>query len=171
MTEIEVKIRIADPEKLKEKLTAIGAEPVKNRLLEENTLYDFSSQLLRSQKRALRLRIVNKKKAYLTYKGPPLKSRKFKIREEFETEVKNAKHMKKILKVLGFIPTFTYNKYRTVYRVKKLKICLDETPIGNFLELEGEQSHIVKVANSLGFSKKEFIKKDYIQLIKNEGKN
>jgi predicted adenylyl cyclase CyaB len=165
MTEIEVKIRIADPEKLKEKLAAIGAELVKNRLLEENTLYDLSSQLLRSQKRALRLRIENKK-AYLTYKGPPLKSRKFKIREEYETEIKNAKQMKKILKKLGFIPTFTYNKYRTVYRIKKLKICLDETSIGNFLELEGEQNHIVKAANSLGFSKKEFIKKDYIQLIK-----
>jgi predicted adenylyl cyclase CyaB len=98
MTEIEVKIRIADPEKLKEKLAAIGAELVKNRLLEENTLYDLSSQLLRSQKRALRLRIENKK-AYLTYKGPPLKSRKFKIREEYETEIKNAKQMKKILKI------------------------------------------------------------------------
>ncbi len=170
MTEIEVKIRIAGPEKLKEKLAAIGAEPVKNRFLEENTLYDFSSHLLHSQNRALRLRTVNKK-TYLTYKGPPLKSRRFKIREEFETEVKNQKQMKKILKKLGFIPTFSYHKHRTVYRIRKLKICLDETSIGNFLELEGEQSHIVRVANSLGFSKKEFIKKDYIQMIKNEEKS
>jgi predicted adenylyl cyclase CyaB len=170
MTEIEVKIRIDDPEKLKEKLAALGAESIKNRHWEENTLYDFPSQLLFSQQRALRLRIENKK-AYLTFKGPPQKSRKFKIREEYETEVKNAKQMKKILKKLGFIPTFTYKKYRTVYRIKKLKICLDETSIGNFVELEGEQSHIVRIASSLGFSKKEFIKLDYIQLIMYGGRS
>jgi len=166
MTEIEVKIRIDNLEKLKEKLTALGAEIIKDRHGEENTLYDFPSQLLFSQQRALRLRTENKK-AYLTFKGPPLKSRKFKIREEFETEVKNPKQMKKILKELGFIPTFSYKKYRTIYRKKKLKICVDETSIGNFAELEGEQNHIVRFASSLGFAKKEFIKLDYIQLIKN----
>ena len=169
MTEIEVKIRIGDPEKLKEKLNTIGAESIKNRSWEENTLYDFPSQVLFRQKQALRVRTAGKK-AYLTFKGSPLKSRKFKIREEYETEVKNVKQMKKILKKLGFIPTFTYKKYRTVYRTKKLKICLDETAIGNFIELEGEQNHIVRVANSLGFSKNDFIKQDYIQLIKNEEK-
>jgi len=170
MTEIEVKIRIDDPEKLKEKIAALGAVSIKNRHWEENTLYDFPSQLLFSKQRALRLRIENKK-AYLTFKGPPQKSRKFKIREEYETEVKNAKQMKKILKKLGFIPTFTYKKHRTVYRIKKLKICLDETSIGNFVELEGEQSQIVRIASSLGFSKKEFVKLDYIQLIMNKGRS
>ena len=73
--------------------------------------------------------------------------------------------MKRILKELGFIPTFSYDKYRTVFRTKKLKICLDETSVGNFAELEGEQTHIVRFANSLGFEKKEFIKQDYIQLL------
>ena len=170
MTEIEVKIRIANPEKLKEKFAALGAELTKDRHWEENTLYDFPSRSLFSQKRALRLRTENKK-AYLTFKGPPLKSRKFKIREEYETEVKNGKQMKKILKELGLIPTFQYKKYRTTYRLKKCKICLDETSIGNYLELEGEQSQIVRIANDLGFSKKEFIKLDYVQLIKNEGGN
>ncbi len=167
MTEIEVKIRIDNIEKFKEKLTSIGAELAKARHREKNTLYDFPSRLLFSQQRALRLREENKK-TYLTFKGPPQKSRKFKIRDEYETEVKNPKQMKKILKELGFIPTFCYEKHRAVYRIKKLKICLDETSIGNYVELEGEQSHIVRVANSLGFSKKEFLKLDYIQLIKNK---
>ena len=78
--------------------------------------------------------------------------------------------MKKILKELGFIPTFSYDKYRTTYRIKKLKICLDETSIGNFVELEGEQTHIVRFANALGLAKKEFIKQDYIQLLIAGGK-
>ena len=170
MTEIEVKIRIDSTEKITERLLALGAELVKKRHREENTLYDFSSQSLYNQKRALRLRTANKK-TYLTFKGTPQKSRKFKIRDEYETEVKNGKQMKKILKELGLIPTFRYEKYRTTYRIKKCKICLDETPIGNFLELEGEQSHIVRIASSLGFKKMEFIKLDYIQLLKNEGRS
>ena len=167
MTEIEVKIRVDNFEKLEQKLATLGAELVKGRHWEENTLYDFPSKSLFSQKRALRLRLENKK-AYLTYKGPPQKSRKFKIREEFETEVKKGKQTKKILKELGLIPTFQYKKHRTIYRLKKCKICLDETSVGNFVELEGEQSQIVRIATSLGFQKKEFIKLDYIQMIKNE---
>jgi adenylate cyclase class 2 len=170
VTEIEVKIKIGDTEKLAKKLLAKGAELVKDRYWEENTLYDFRSRLIYGQQRALRLRTENKK-TYLTFKGPPQKSRKFKIRKEYETEVKNAKQTKKILKELGFVPTFSYDKHRTIYRKKKLKICLDETSIGNFVELEGEQTHIVRFANSLGFAKKEFIKHDYIQLLIIEGKS
>jgi adenylate cyclase class 2 len=169
MTEIEVKIRIKDLGILTKKLLAQGAELIKDRYWEENTLYDFPSKLLYTQQRALRLRKENKK-AYLTFKGPPEKSRKFKIRKEYETEIKNVKQMKKILKELGFVPTFSYDKHRTVYRTKKLKICLDETSIGNFVELEGEQTHIVRFASSLGFTKKEFIKQNYVHLLIMEGK-
>jgi len=169
MTEIEVKIRIKDIGILTKKLLAQGAELTKDRYWEENTLYDFPSKLLYKQQRALRLRTENKK-AYLTFKGPPEKSRKFKIRKEYETEIKNVKQMKKILKEIGFVPTFSYDKHRTVYRTKKLKICLDETSIGNFVELEGEQTHIVRFASSLGFTKKEFIKQNYVHLLIMEGK-
>jgi adenylate cyclase class 2 len=168
MTEIEVKIRIKNRAKLIEKLLPLGAELTKPRYREENTLYDFPSNLLFGRRCALRLRSENRK-AFLTFKGPPQKSRKFKIREEYDTEVKNAKHMKKILKELGFVPVFSYEKYRTIFRKKKLKICIDETSVGDFLELEGEQNHIVRFADSLGYSKKEFIKEDYIQLMKIEG--
>ena len=62
---------------------------------------------------------------------------------------------------------FSYKKYRTVFKNKRLKICLDETSVGNFLELEGQRNDIVRFAEALQFSKKDFIKTDYIQLIKN----
>jgi len=41
MTEIEVKIEIKDIDKLKDKITSLGAKLVKSRYLEENTLYDL----------------------------------------------------------------------------------------------------------------------------------
>ena len=37
------------------------------------------------------------------------------------------------------------------------------------MELEGEKNKIVQFAKALGFSKNEFIKLDYIQLMKKEG--
>ena len=167
MVEIEVKIRIIDIKNLGEKILQLGAKLEKERFYEENTLYDFPSKILYKKRQALRLRKMNKK-SFLTFKGPPQKSRKFKIREEYETEVKNEKQLRKILKSLGFIPVFNYEKHRTVYRKKILKISLDETSIGNFIELEGKRGEIVKFANALGVSKREFIKQDYIQLIKKE---
>jgi len=171
MIEIEVKIRVEDLDSFKEKIVNLDARLEKERYSEENTLFDFSAQTLIQKQQALRLRTA-RKKTFLTFKGPPEKSRKFKIRKEYETEVKNEKQIRKILKSLGFIPVFTYNKFRTVYRKKKLKICLDETSIGNFIELEGERNEIVKFTNALGISKKEFIKLDYIQLIRQEiGRN
>lgn len=164
MTETEVKIRIQDIDSIIHRIRQQGAQLEKKRFLEENTLYDFPSQLLTKKRQALRLRKINKK-AFLGFKDIPQKSRKFKIREEFETEVKNERQLKKILKSLGLAPTFQYRKYRRVFRKRRLKICLDETPIGNFLELEGEREDIVKMAKALGFSKKEFIKSDYVQLM------
>jgi adenylate cyclase class 2 len=170
MTEIEVKIEVKDIDQIKEKITSIGAKLVKNRFLEENTLYDFPTQSLYNQRQALRLRIANKK-TFLTFKGAPQKSRKFKIRKEYETEVKSGKDMKKILKELRLVPTIRYKKYRSIYRMNRLKICLDETSFGTFVELEGERNEIVKAANALGFKKKDFIKSDYIQLMKQKDVN
>jgi len=167
MVEIEVKIRIIDIKNLGEKILQLGAKLEKERFYEENNIYDFPSKILYKKRQALRLRKMNKK-SFLTFKGHPQKSRKFKIRKEYETEVKNEKQLRKILKSLGFIPVFNYEKHRTVYRKKSLKISLDETSIGNFIELEGKRGEIVKFANALGVSKREFIKLDYIQLIKKE---
>jgi predicted adenylyl cyclase CyaB len=165
MVEIEVKVRIDDIEKTREKILGLGAKLEKARFSEENTLYDFPAETLYKKRQALRLRRMNKK-SLLTIKGPPQKSRKFKIREEYETEVKNERQLKKILKSLGLVPVFVYKKQRTVYRKKSLKISLDEMSIGNFIELEGKREEIVKFGNALGISKKEFIKLDYVQLIK-----
>lgn len=169
MVEIEVKIRIKDIGLITRKIINQGAKLEKERFFEENTLYDFPSHLLYKKRQALRLRKINKK-TFFAFKGAPQKSRKFKIKEEYETEVKNEKQLKKILKSIGLIPVFNYKKHRTVYRKKRLKICLDETPVGNFIELEGERGEIVKVAKALGFTKKEFIKLDYIQLLEKQEK-
>lgn len=169
MKEIEVKIEVSDLEDIKKRILSCGASLEKRRFLEENTLYDYPSQSLYEKGEALRLRKINKK-YFLTFKGSPQKSRKFKVREEYETEVKNGKQFQKILKKLNLKPVFNYKKYRTLFRKRGLKICLDETLVGDFIELEGDREQIVRFALALGFSKKDFVKQDYIQLIKNKQK-
>jgi adenylate cyclase class 2 len=164
MLEIEVKIRVDDPEALRRVLAERGAKIFKPRYFEENTLYDFRDGTISGRKHALRLRVVGRK-AFLTYKGAVVKSRKFKIREEFETEVKSRADIRKILKSLGLVPVYKYNKHREVYRWKHLKICLDETSVGVFLELEGKRSDIVRFAQAIGFDKTAFIKSNYIEMM------
>lgn len=169
MTEIEVKIRIADPRVLREKLLALGADVTRERHVETSVLYDFETGDLRSRRRALRLRTAGKR-ATLTFKGEPRKSRSFKVREEFETQVRNPRELRKILKALGLKETFAYTKHRTVLRKSRLTIAIDETSVGNFLELEGERHEITRLARSLGFGRPDFIKTDYVEMIAQSGK-
>jgi len=164
LIEIEVKIRVNDRAALSAALLRAGAYLKKERAAEENTLYDFRSRALKKKNCALRLRRTCRK-AFLTYKGAPQKSRRFKVREEFETEVKNEKHVKSILRKLGMVVAYRYRKFRTEYRTNRLRISLDETAAGCFLELEGQRSDIAKFARMLGFTSADWIKLDYVQLL------
>jgi len=169
MLEIEVKLPVADPKAFRETLISAGARLEKERTAEDNTLYDFRSGELRKKGQALRLREAGRK-TFLTFKGTPQKSRRFKVRDEFETEVRNGKQVRRILRSLGLIPAFRYRKHRTVFRKGTVKICLDETAVGNFAELEGERSDIVRLAKTLGFSPARMIKRDYVELIQEAGR-
>lgn len=164
MLEIEVKARIGDPAAARAQLLAAGAVETRPRHREINTLYDFRDGRLSGSNRAVRLRVVGEK-ALLTYKGPPLKSRRFKVREEFQTEVKKAGAAAKILAELGLVPVFHYEKRRTLFKKGPLTICLDELAIGNFLEFEGERPKIVRFMKALGIAPKDWIRESYISLI------
>ena len=168
MTEIEIKIKIDDPKAMREKLLGLGVAVSRDRHFEKNVLYDFDSGALRASRRALRLRTTGKR-ATLTFKGEPQKSRSFKVREEFETQVRDPREMRRILKALGLKEVFAYGKHRTVLRKSRLTLCIDETEAGNFLELEGERHEIVKFARALKVRRTEFITRSYIELLAGRG--
>ncbi|MEN6312240.1 MAG: class IV adenylate cyclase [Acidobacteriota bacterium] len=167
MTETEIKIRIRDVKAIREKLLARGAVLARDRILEDNVLYDFPSGALKSGRSALRLRKAGRRTT-LTFKGSPQKSRSFKVREEFETVVGNAGQLRRILKALGLQPALSYRKHRTHFRKGRLAVCLDETSVGAFLELEGERHEIVRFARALGFDRADFIQTDYVELLELE---
>jgi len=68
-----------------------------------------------------------------------------------------------ILERLGYQPVFRYEKYRTEYtRTGQSGLAMiDQTPIGDFLELEGSPSWIERTARALGRSPAEFITASY----------
>lgn len=164
MTEIEVKIRIGEAKAAREKVLGLGAVVHRERHLEKNVLFDFAEGTLRAAGRALRLRSAGRR-ATLTFKGEPRKSRSFKVREEFETQVRDPRQARKILRALGFREAFAYEKRRTVFRKARLTVALDETAAGNFLELEGERHEIVRFAKALGFKRTDFITASYVDLL------
>ncbi|MCX6565259.1 MAG: class IV adenylate cyclase [Candidatus Aminicenantes bacterium] len=168
MTETEVKVRIDDLAALRTKLLTLGVVVMKERHFEENTLYDFRDRRLQERREALRVRKVGRK-TFLTFKGTPQKSRKYKIRTEYETEVRSARDLVRILQSLGLAEAARYEKHRTVLRKGTLLICLDETRAGTFVEFEGEREKIAQIARALGLPKKNWIQKSYLTLLREAG--
>jgi adenylate cyclase class 2 len=164
VTEIEVKIRIDDPKAVRTKILALGAVLARDRHLEEDTFFDFEPPRLRGKHQALRVRACGRRGAPAV-KSEPRRSRSFKIRTEFETQVRDPRALRKILKALGLREAFSYRKHRTVLRRSRLTITIDETPVGNYIELEGERHEITKFARALGFRRADFITRSYVDMI------
>ena len=133
-------------------------------------LFDFPDQRLRKSRCLVRLRFAGDQ-GLLTYKGAPLRSRDYKIRREIETQVEDGHRLREILLHLGLREVFCYEKFRTIYAPRGKRdvadaphLVFDETPIGNYLELEGPQRWIDEVARQLGYSRRDYITESYAAL-------
>lgn len=164
--ETEIKLVVHDLPAVRRQLRRLGLRVHTPRSFEQNTLYDTARNRLRRQGALLRLRCVGGRHR-LTFKGPAGPSRYFKVREEWETAVEDPVATQRLLAGLGFIPHFRYEKFRTELVARHGKggcVMLDETPIGNFLELEGSCAWIRRLARALGAGPRDFIVQDYTEL-------
>jgi adenylate cyclase, class 2 len=160
--EREIKLAVEGAHAGRALLRRAGFLAITRRLFEANTLYDTPTEDLRGRQQLLRVRQVGAK-SIVTYKGPPRTTGKHKLREEIEFSVSGARETALVLERLGFMPTFRYEKYRTEFqRPGELGIAtLDETPIGTYLELEGQAAWIDRSARRLGFTASTYITKSY----------
>lgn len=62
---------------------------------------------------------------------------------------------------MGYQPVFRYEKYRTEYTDGTGILTLDETPIGCYIELEGDPQWIDETAGKLGYHERDYITKSY----------
>ena len=167
--EIEVKLKIRNLQRLRRDLLEMGCKETVPRSLERNWTWDFPGQPLRQQGKLLRVRQFAGR-CLLTFKGVAQQSRHFKIREERETVVQDRRILDVILEQLGLRVMFRYEKFRTSYSLRlrgmrrSIDLSVDETPIGNYLEIEGTEADIHRVAEKLGFDQDAFIKESYLAL-------
>lgn len=167
-TETEVKLRLADLTTARETVVRLGAELVRPRHLEDNVLFDVASGALQEAGTVLRLRRTPRR-AVLTFKGPRRVEDSIKVREERETVVEDADALEGILGQLGYRRIFRYQKYRESWRHRGQKIELDETPVGTFLEIEGDPVGIRAVAAELGFGESDYLTESYVGLFFAQG--
>lgn len=162
--EIEIKFRIADLESLVDRLHQLGLEPVTPRTHEMNTLFDLPGQPLRKRGDLLRLRKYGKSWV-LTHKSKSKeKDGPHKTRVETESRVEDGEKMEAILRALQFEPSFRYEKFRAEWKSEQGHVVIDETPIGNFAEIEGPPEWIDSMAHDLGIEEKDYITETYAGL-------
>jgi adenylate cyclase class 2 len=160
--EIEIKFRVTDVRALGRKLRGAGFRVVTPRTHEVNTLYDLPGAVLRARKELLRIRKYGSEWT-LTFKSGTVRGQ-HSSRLELETAVHDGKKMDAILLGLGYRPTFRYEKFRAEWTDGKGKVVVDETPIGNFCEIEGRSRWIDATAKKLGVTPADYITKNYATL-------
>jgi adenylate cyclase class 2 len=161
--EIEVKFQIEDLSGLTDRLKAQAFRLVTARTHEMNTLYDLPDSALRSRGALLRLRQYGSRWT-VTYKDKPAIQGRHKSRREIETMVENGPALAQILEALGYQPRFAYEKFRTEWTDGVGHVVLDETPIGNFGEIEGSPEWIDAVARRLNISHDQYVTLSYSEL-------
>ena len=166
-TNLEVEVKIpwtTGPEAARRVIEAAGCTLIEARTLEADTVFDRDSGELRRAGLLLRLRRAGDQ-ALVTYKGPA-SGGPYKSREEIEFNVSDAETFTQVLDRLGYQPHFRYEKYRTKFAFPGEPgiVSIDETPIGVFLELEGEPEWIDRTAARIGLSRDAYLNRSYSSL-------
>jgi adenylate cyclase class 2 len=160
--EIEIKFRVADLGLLNRRLRQARFRLVTPRTHEMNALYDLPGQRLRKRGELLRLRQYGEGWV-LTHKARGHTGR-HKMRIEIETRVADGERMDRILRALGFRSTFRYEKFRAEWSDGHGQVLVDETPIGNFGEIEGPARWIDRTAKLLGIDPRDYLTDTYAGL-------
>jgi adenylate cyclase class 2 len=160
--EIEIKFRVEGLRALNHRLRQSGFRVLTPRTHEMNTLYDLPGQRLHKRGELLRLRKYGSKWT-LTHKAKG-KVGRHKTRVENETQVADGIKMDIILRALGFAPSFRYEKFRAEWSDGTGHVVVDETPIGNFGEIEGPARWIDQTARHLRVPRDSYITETYAGL-------
>lgn len=160
--EIEAKVRLKNPVALRAALTSAGAT-FEGRVLERNWLYDHPERSLAAADKLLRLR--ESRRVSLTFKGPRHES-EYKKREELEIEFPDASSAASLLKAVGFVMWFYYEKMRETWKLGAAEVVLDELPhLGLFVEIEAPtEAEIEEVVRKLKLPH-DYITSTYVEML------
>jgi len=151
---------------LTQRLQTAGFTLETPRSFESNVLYDTPDRQMRARTEILRIRNYAGRWT-LTHKqlpdeGPGEDTHKHRM--ETETEISDGEALAEVFLSLGLIPAFRYEKWRTEWRSGEGHCVVDETPIGNYAELEGPAEWIDRAAARLGIDPSQYITLSYGRL-------
>jgi adenylate cyclase, class 2 len=169
--ETEIKFRVDDLAAISRQLQAAGFHLETPRSFESNVLYDTPDRSMRARTEILRIRNYAGR-CLLTHKrlpdaGPGEDRHKHRI--ETETEVSDGEALAQVFLSLGLVAAFRYEKWRTEWadpgeHGAEGHCVIDETPIGNYAELEGSSEWIDRAAIRLGIAPADYITLSYGRL-------
>jgi adenylate cyclase class 2 len=164
--ETEIKFSVDDVGALAGRLEAAGFHLETPRTFESNVLYDTPDRQMRARTEILRIRSYGAKWT-VTHKRLPDQGPgedRHKHRVETETGIGDGEALAEIFRSLGLIPAFRYEKWRSEWSDREGHCVVDETPIGNFAELEGDPDWIDRIASQLGVSHSDYMTLSYGRL-------
>jgi adenylate cyclase class 2 len=161
--EIEIKLPCPDPGAIRDRLRTTSAVLKTPLHSESNDLYDDERDSLRKGGQTLRMRRAGDR-TLLTFKGPPRFQGGVKTRVERETDVADGTELEAILIALGYRKRFRYEKTREEWALEGCVLALDHTPIGDFLEVEGDPPNIRRVLVGLGLDSSAALPYSYARL-------
>jgi len=165
--EKEIKLEVKDLLGLISYLKKNGAK-ILNKSKEKTIRLDTSTGSL--ENRGVFLRVRSGSKNTITLKEKIGDDKNVRARKETEFEIQDVEAMAYILKKLGFDSPRIMEKYRINLTYKGVKLSIDELFFGLYLEIEGAENNIEKVAKKLGFKPEEKILVTYWDLLEDYNK-
>jgi adenylate cyclase class 2 len=175
--ETEIKFRVDDLAALAARLESAGFRLKTPRNFESNTLYDTPDRQMRARTEILRIRsyaghwtLTHKRLPGPEIPGPGSPEiARHKHRLETETQIAHGAALAEFFLSLGLVAAFRYEKWRTEWADPSElgaegHCVIDETPIGNYAELEGSSEWIDRAALRLGVDSNDYITLSYGRL-------
>jgi adenylate cyclase class 2 len=94
--------------------------------------------------------------------GPGEDTHKHRI--ETETEIADGNALAEVFRSLGLASAFRYEKWRSEWSDGEGHCVVDETPIGDYAELEGDGEWIDRISARLGIDRSRYITLSYGRL-------
>jgi len=164
--ETEIKLKVDDVAGFTSGLQAAGFRLITPRSFESNVLYDTPDRQMRGRTEILRIRNYAGR-CLMTHKRLPdsgVGEDRHKHRIETETEVSDGEALAAVFLSLGLVAAFRYEKWRTEWSDGEGHCVVDETPIGNYAELEGSAEWIDRTAARLGIDPAQYMTLSYGRL-------
>lgn len=172
--ETEIKLRVKDPKGIREKLAQAGARHTKT-AKQIDGIFDYPDSGLKKKGEVMRLRVLipiwpdGERIAIVTHKGKKKGRGAVKVRSEDEFTTKDLKGALEELGRMGLVKKMEYLKHTEFWKLRRIKITLDNFPhfpeLGYFLELEADEKEIARGMRLLGLSGKDAVRETYPEIM------